>query len=69
MWNTYRYFTISVSDVQIAIFSLLPITIIANIFYHYTIIITIYVYIPSLCEQYIDIGDTCSSEVLNYNTM
>ena len=42
MWNTCRYFTISVSDVQNAIFSLLPITIIAHIFYHYTIIITIY---------------------------
>ena len=43
-----------------AIFSLLPITIIAHVFYHDTIIITIY--IPSLSEQYIDIGDMCSTE-------
>ena len=38
------------SDVRYAIFSLLPITIIAHVFYHDTIIITIY--IPSLSEQY-----------------
>ena len=46
-------------------FALLPIMNIAQLIYYDTIIITIY--IPSLCEQDIDIGDTCSSEELNYN--
>ena len=41
--------------------SLLPITIIPHLFYHDTIIITIY--IPLLREQYIDIGDTGSTEL------
>ena len=60
-----------ISDVRYAIFSLFPITIIAHVFYHDTIIITIYIPSLSTCplsKQYIDIGDTCSTKVLNYNT-
>ena len=53
------------TDVRYTIFLLLLITIIAHIFYHDTIIITIY--IPSLSEQHIDIGDMCNTEALNYN--
>ena len=45
----------------------LCIMIIAHLLYHDMIIITIY--IPSLCEQYINIGDTCSTEALNYSTI